>query len=99
MSQSHEPFSVIAGQDEHKWPKEEIAYNAIVALYLQDGGAASNEYLIKYSEDPKENPSGTLSQAQQVVVKNALPNFRNWRLPFEVPGGVEMGGDRRWNRA
>jgi hypothetical protein len=75
MSDSHESFSIIVGQDDHKWPNEEIAYNDVVALYLQDGGATSNEYLIKYSEGPKGNQSGTLSPAGQVMVKNGM-HFR-----------------------
>jgi hypothetical protein len=75
MSESHESFSIIVGQDEHKWPNEKIAYNDVVALYLQDGGATSNEYLIKYSEGPKVNPSGTLSPTGHVMVKNGM-HFR-----------------------
>jgi hypothetical protein len=75
MSEHQETFAIIVGQDEHKWPKEEITYNDAVAFYLQDGGAKSNEYLIKYSEGPKQNPSGTLSPAGQVKVKNGM-HFR-----------------------
>jgi Multiubiquitin len=75
MSESQESFSIIVNQDEHKWPNEKIAYNDVVALYLQDGGAKSNEYLIKYSEGPKANPRGTLSPGGQVMVKNGM-HFR-----------------------
>lgn len=75
MNESHESFSIIVGQDEHKWPTAEIAYKDVVALYLQDGGATSNEYLIKYSAGPKGNPSGTLAPAGQVMVKNGM-HFR-----------------------
>lgn len=75
MSEHHEPYSIIVGQDEHKWPDEEIAYKDVVAFYLQDGGAKSNEYLVKYSDGPKVNPHGTLSPAGQVIVKNGM-HFR-----------------------
>ncbi len=75
MSESHEPFSIIVGQDEHKWPNQEIAYNDVVAFYLQDGSPKSNEYLIKYSEGPKANPSGTLAPEGRVMVKNGM-HFR-----------------------
>lgn len=75
MSESNQSFSIIVNQDEHKWPKEDISYDDVVALYLQDGGSKSTEYLIKYSEGPKVNPSGTLAPNEQVVVKNGI-HFR-----------------------
>lgn len=75
MSESKESFAIIVNQDEHKWPNEEIAYNDVVAFYLQDGGAKSNEYLVKYSDGPKANPRGTLSPGGQVMVKNGM-HFR-----------------------
>lgn len=75
MSEPNDISSIIVNQDEHKWPKDDITYNDVVALYLQDGGSKSNEYLIKYSEGPKVNPTGTLAPNGQVVVKNGM-HFR-----------------------
>lgn len=75
MSEHQKTFSIIVDQDEHKWSNDQIGYNDVVALYLQDGGEKSSEYLIKYSGGPKENPSGTLSPAKPVLVKNGM-HFR-----------------------
>jgi hypothetical protein len=50
MSKPDKTVTIIVNQDEHNVVKEKISYAEVVAFYLQDGGAASNEYLIKYSE-------------------------------------------------
>jgi hypothetical protein len=75
MSEHDKLFTIIVGQDDHKWARQEISYSDVVAFYLQDGGSNSNEYLIKYSQGPKENPSGTLPPAGHVTVKNGM-HFR-----------------------
>lgn len=63
---------IFVNQDEHKVDEGKISYDQVVALYIKDGGAASNEYLIKYSHGPAENVSGTLAPGQEVVVKNGM---------------------------
>ncbi len=63
---------VFVNQDEHKWKKEEISYDEVVALYLSDGATTSNEYLIKYSHGPSQNPSGTLAPGNSVRVKDGM---------------------------
>jgi hypothetical protein len=63
---------LIVNQDPHKWTQETISYADVAALYLSDGGAPSNEYLIKYSGGPAHNPSGTLAPGSQVEVKNGM---------------------------
>ena len=44
----------------------------MVELYLGDGGKPPNEYLIKYSRGPAENPSGTLPPGGKVKVKDGM---------------------------
>jgi hypothetical protein len=41
----------------------------VVKLYLGSGGKPSDEYLVKYSHGPAENPSGTLAPGEKVKVK------------------------------
>lgn len=64
--------TIIVNQDEHVVSKEKISYDGVVALYLHDGGAASNEYLIKYSRGHSANISGTLAPGHEVMVKDGM---------------------------
>lgn len=63
---------IVVNQDEHVVNKEKISYDEIVALYLQDGGGSSTEYLIKYSRGHSANISGTLAPGQEVMVKDGM---------------------------
>lgn len=69
---SRKVFSILVNQDEHDVEKKEISYAQVVDLYLSDGGKPSNEYLVKYSHGPVENPSGTLAPGQKVTVKDGM---------------------------
>ena len=69
---SEKVFKIIVNQDEHDVDQKEISYARVVDLYLGSGGASSNEYLVKYSHGPSENPSGTLAPGQQVKVKDGM---------------------------
>lgn len=64
--------TIIVNQDNHQVAKERISYDEIVALYLSDGGTASNEYLIKYSRGHSDNVSGTLAPGNEVMVKDGM---------------------------
>ncbi len=59
-------------QDEHAFDKDKISYDEVVAFYLNDGGTASNQYLIKYSKGPSSNVSGTLMPGNKVKVKDGM---------------------------
>src|SRR3954467_14665633 len=63
---------LLVNQDEHKWAKDKISYGEVAALYVSDGGAPSNEYLIKYSHGPHQNPSGTLAPGNEVKVQDGM---------------------------
>jgi hypothetical protein len=65
-------IEIFVNQDEEKVRKGKISYEEIVAFYLGDGGAASTEYLIKYSRGPSRNPSGTLAPGSKVEVKDGM---------------------------
>jgi hypothetical protein len=67
---SQEVFSILVNGDEHDVDKKEISYAKVVDFYLGGGGSPSNEYLVKYSHGPAENPSGTLAPGQKVMVKD-----------------------------
>lgn len=69
---SQEVFSIFVNIDEHDIVEREIPYAQVVALYLGDGGKASNEFLVKFSHGPIENPSGTLAPGQKVKVKDGM---------------------------
>ena len=69
---SQKVFSIFVNSDEHDVDKKEISYAQVVDLYLGSGGKPSNEYLVKYSHGPVENPSGTLTPGQNVVVKDGM---------------------------
>lgn len=69
---SQKAFSIFVNTDEHEVEKKHLSYVQVVELYLGDGGKASNEYLIKYSHGPTENPSGTLAPTEKVKVKDGM---------------------------
>lgn len=64
--------TIVVNQDDHVVTKERMSYAEVVALYLSDGGAASNEYLIKYSRGHSANVSGTLAPNNEVMVKDGM---------------------------
>ena len=64
--------TIVVNQDEHSVTKEKISYDEVVALYLQDGGTSSTEYLIKYSRGHSANISGTLAPGQEVMVNDGM---------------------------
>lgn len=69
---SQKAFTILVNQDEHDVEKKEITYTQVVSFYLGDGGKPSNEYLVKYSNGPMENPRGTLPPGQKVKVKDGM---------------------------
>ena len=69
---SQEVFSILVNGDDHDVDEKEITYAKVVDLYLGSGGKSSNEYLVKYSHGPVENPSGTLAPGQKVIVKDGM---------------------------
>lgn len=64
--------TIFVNQDEHEVEKEKISYEEIVALYVKDGGAPSNEYLVKYSRGHSDNVSGTLTAGNEVMVHDGM---------------------------
>jgi hypothetical protein len=69
---SQEVTEIRVNGDEHEIETKDIDYARVVELYLGSGGKPSNEYLVKYSKGPNENPSGTLAPGQKVKVKNDM---------------------------
>jgi hypothetical protein len=69
---SQKVFDILVNGDDHVIDTNEITYARVVELYLGSGGKPSNEYLVKYSHGPVENPSGTLAPGQKVKVKNGM---------------------------
>ncbi|WP_125953142.1 multiubiquitin domain-containing protein [Novosphingobium sp. MD-1] len=63
---------IFVNGDEHETEKEQITYLQVVELFLGSGGQPSNEYLVKYSHGPSENPRGTLAPGQKVKVKDDM---------------------------
>jgi hypothetical protein len=69
---SQKVFEIFVNTDEHEVDTKHITYARVVELYLGSGGSPSNEYLVKYSHGPAENPSGTLAPGQKVSVKDGM---------------------------
>jgi hypothetical protein len=69
---SQKDFEILVNGDDHEIDTKEITYARVVELYLGSGGKPSNEYLVKYSHGPAENPSGTLAPGQKVRVKDGM---------------------------
>jgi Multiubiquitin len=69
---SQKVFEIFVNTDEHEIDTKHITYARVVELYLGSGGSPSNEYLVKYSHGPAENPSGTLAPGQKVTVKDGM---------------------------
>jgi Multiubiquitin len=69
---SQKIFTIFVNIDEHDIVENEIFYAQVVALYLGNGGKPSNEFLVKFSHGPVENPSGTLAPGQKVKVKDGM---------------------------
>lgn len=64
--------TITVNQDDHEVNKSKVSYEDIVALYIQDGGAPSDEYLIKYSRGHSTNVSGTLDHNSKVMVQDGM---------------------------
>lgn len=64
--------TIFVNEPEHEVEKGKISYAEVVALYLQDGGASSNEYLVKYSRGHSANVSGTLVPGREVMVQDGM---------------------------
>lgn len=69
---SQKVFEILVNGDEHEIDTKQIDYARVVDLYLGSGGKPSNEYLVKYSHGPVDNPSGTLAPGQKVKVKDGM---------------------------
>jgi hypothetical protein len=69
---SEDVISIFVNSDEHEIDEKKISYAQVVELYLGSGGKPSNQYLVKYSHGPAENPSGTLLSDEKVPVKNGM---------------------------
>lgn len=69
---SQKTFEILVNGDEHEIDTKEITYARVVELYIGSGGKPSNEYLVKYSHGPVENPEGTLPPGQKVKVKDGM---------------------------
>ncbi len=69
---SQKVFDILVNGDDHEIDTNHITYARVVDLYLGQGGQPSNEYLVKYSHGPVENPSGTLAPGQKVKVKDGM---------------------------
>lgn len=69
---SQEVLCVFVNGDEHEVQEKHISYAQVVDLFIGGGGAASNEYLVKYSHGPIDNQSGVLAPGQKVKVKNGM---------------------------
>lgn len=69
---SQKVFDILVNGDDHEIDTKEITYVRVVDLYLGSGGKPSNEYLVKFSHGPVENPSGTLPPGQKVEVKDGM---------------------------
>jgi ribosomal protein S8E len=69
---SQKLVEIFVNSHEHEIEEKHISYTQVVDLYLGSGGESSNEYLIKFSHGPAENPSGTLSAGQKVAVKDGM---------------------------
>ena len=65
-------ITIFVNSDEHEIEEKEIAYAQVVDLFLGSGGKPSNEYLVKYSHGPSENPSGVLAPGQKVRTKDDM---------------------------
>ena len=64
--------TITVNQDDHEVGKDKLSYDEIVAFYIQDGGAPSDEYLIKYSRGHSANVSGTLDRKHEVMVQDGM---------------------------
>lgn len=72
MSDEEEKLKIFVNQDQHEINTRKISYERVVDLYVGEGGAPSKEYLVKYSNGPSDNPSGTLAPEKQVEVKDGM---------------------------
>ncbi len=69
---SQQVFDLLVNGEDHEIDTKAISYARVLEFYLGQGGTPSNEYLIKYSHGPAENPSGTLAPGQKVKVKDGM---------------------------
>lgn len=67
-----EKFKIYVNEDLHEIDTHKISYERVVELYLGEGGKPSNEYIVKYSHGPSEDPKGTLTPRQEVEIKDGM---------------------------
>lgn len=69
---SQKVFDIVVNGEGHELLTRVVTYTRVIELYVGDGGAPSNEYLVKYSHGPAENPTGALAPGQKVRVKDGM---------------------------
>lgn len=67
-----EKATIWVNQEEHAFAKDKISYDEVIALYLNDGGSQSTQYLVKYSRGHSSDASGTLAPGSKVKVKDGM---------------------------
>lgn len=72
MDEHNHKTTILVNRDEHQIETLDISYERVVELYLGQGGAASPEYLVKYSHGPHGNPEGTLTPGKKVEIKDGM---------------------------
>jgi len=61
---------IIVNLKEKKWFAKKISYAEVVKLAYPDYDPEKKSYTVKYTEGPKQNPEGSMSEGDTVYVKN-----------------------------
>ena len=64
---------IFVNQDKHKVATQRVSYDEIVAFYLSDGGAPSNEYLVVNAYN---SSCGVLYPVKSAILTNASHSGR-----------------------
>lgn len=67
------PVTIIVNGEPHEVPKDEIAFDEVVALAYPDGPQGPNViYSVTYRKGPDHKPKGILAPGDSVKVKDGM---------------------------
>jgi hypothetical protein len=63
---------LIVNLKQKTWHKKQISYEEVVRLAYPEYDTANKSYTVKYTDGPKQNPEGSMSDGDIIYVKNKM---------------------------
>ena len=72
LPEDHKKFEIIVNARRKEWSEDTINYWQVVDLAFPPPHDPNEIFTVDYSHGPKENPQGTLTDGENVKVKNGM---------------------------